>query len=221
MPCCKETPHSLLKDEVVYLNEVGQLPQLSQNLVIQEAFNTSPGGGLVIYDGRLLKNRAMEDVHSFSDCSGGDGDVSDVGSDRGPDLFELRNWRNGSSSAPSSSDEGPLNVTRAVSECSSDEHTKAEFCILNNGPSTKIDDGNNKEGYGKKDDLSTEYWKLQADVLAAECNLLRVEKELALRRWNQGGGQSDATKPMVQVLKVTLESVPIIRFSSQCNHRCT
>ncbi|MCO5603850.1 hypothetical protein L7F22_058004 [Adiantum nelumboides] len=155
--------------------------------------SSSPGGAIVVYDGRVFKNRMFKANRSISDCSGGDGDVSDVSSDRGPDLFEFRNWQCCSSSSPSSSTyESPLNVSKVMSDCS------CEGLLNVSRAATSTDSSDQSPKYGNvprsrvennigdgEETLSADYWKLQVDVLAAECKLLRVEKELTIRRWNR------------------------------------
>ncbi|MCO5592684.1 hypothetical protein L7F22_046687 [Adiantum nelumboides] len=186
--------------------------------VCPSMLSSSPGGAIVVYDGRVFNNRMFKTNRSFSDCSGGDGDVSDVSSDRGPDLFEFRNWQCCSSSSPSSSIyESPLNVSKAMSDCS------CEGLLNVSRAATSTDSSNQSPKYGnvprlrvenkigdREDTLSAEYWKLQADVLAAECKLLRVEKELTIRRWNRNCVSDAVPYPVNATLEPAFKEAQII-----------
>ncbi|KAI5058323.1 hypothetical protein GOP47_0026493 [Adiantum capillus-veneris] len=190
-PCFKGNGHCLSVHKGSYDDMGRNFSQFCKEP--SSILSSSPGGAIVVYDGRVFKNRMLKASRSLSECSGGDGDVSDVSCDRGPDLFEFHNWQDGSSSSPSSSTYGsPLNVSKAMSECSYEgslnvTRLATSACSPDDSAEhNKTPDSNTDNRIDHKEEtLSAEYWKLQVDVLAAECKLLRVEKELAIRRWNQ------------------------------------
>lgn len=119
---------------------------------------------------------------SYEEC----GPPVKAGSER-PDLLNQRQW----SDLPASplGYEGP-NVTRAGSECSSvnDEYIHSNTWETN--------------------DWSVKDWKLQAELLTAECNLLREEKELAVQRWKHICVKMDEALRMTQALRAAVRSMP-------------
>ncbi|KAH7285827.1 hypothetical protein KP509_33G047700 [Ceratopteris richardii] len=106
-------------------------------------------------------------------------------------------------SGSESSHEAPLHVTRAGSECSWDEHT---FLNHNDLPGAMFG-RTHTEKKALEDQIAADYWSLRTDVLAAECKLLRVEKELVMRRWKHECGGATIFNPIEQVLEATPKSL--------------
>lgn len=54
---------------------------------------------------------------------------------------------------------------------------------------------------------NSEDWKFQAEVLRAECNLLRMEKEVAVRRWEQGCAEMEHAVKMAHSLHSAVQAL--------------
>lgn len=54
---------------------------------------------------------------------------------------------------------------------------------------------------------NSEDWKFQAEVLRAECNLLRMEKEVAVRRWEQGCAEMEHAVRMAHSLHSAVQAL--------------
>ena len=121
----------------------------------------------------------------MSDVSGGDGDVSDVGNRRRPDLFELRNWIwNYNESEEEEEDEDNSSSSSSSSPSPSSNSSSSSSSASSSSSSSQIHDGDG-------------VWELEAQILKEECQLLRVENDLALLRWRKGlsSVKPDTTSP--------------------------
>ncbi|KAH7285825.1 hypothetical protein KP509_33G047700 [Ceratopteris richardii] len=182
--------------------------------------NTDEGKGLVVRDSNDSENMKKRLSESLVECGCEYGDSSDV--------CDVPNWAYASFtlSSPSSityesplnfrhsgsesSHEAPLHVTRAGSECSWDEHT---FLNHNDLPGAMFG-RTHTEKKALEDQIAADYWSLRTDVLAAECKLLRVEKELVMRRWKHECGGATIFNPIEQVLEATPKSLYEVRSTA-------
>ncbi|KAH9301832.1 hypothetical protein KI387_013415 [Taxus chinensis] len=62
--------------------------------------------------------------------------------------------------------------------------------------------------YSSEGDLwGSDAWKFQAEVLRAECNLLRLEKEVAVKRWEQGCAEMEHALRMAHSLHSAVQTI--------------
>eukprot|EP00250_Pteridium_aquilinum_P024349 c28955_g1_i1 orf=464-2470(+) len=162
--------------------------------------STSPEA-VVIFNDVLARSKlnagAGEVSLLFTDVSDVDGDVSDASSSMGTHNFELKNRGHDPSSPVTNwANERRLDVSRAMSECSSTDD--------DDGISLQI------EGLDKKASWCAEDLKLEMEVKAAECNLLRVQKELASCISLNDLVNTHSEVPMMQALSMTAaHSIPM------------
>ncbi|GLJ21689.1 hypothetical protein SUGI_0404110 [Cryptomeria japonica] len=67
--------------------------------------------------------------------------------------------------------------------------------------SSEREQARGREAWGPQD------WKFQAEVLRAECNLLRMEKEVAVRRWEQGCAEMHHALTMAHSLHSAVQTI--------------